>query len=650
MKYAVLILLLFTSVAFSWSQDLIPKEKKGKWGFVNKNNEWIIKAKFSEVNNFKEELACVRAKKKWGFIDTQGKKVIPFQYSGAKSFENGLAAVRSFSTLPGNTRESNNQYKWGYIDQSGNQNIPFLFKTVNDFDDKERALVQLFEMKSNELFWINPQGEAISPPFTHKEKIGETYKIENTRNDGVKVFRYLKTTGTPITDWYLNDFSLDKQLIKVWLPSKADNDTIQEQAYKGNAKKKLCAFINKDGGVLSAWYSEIKPFVGGYAPIRHNHKYGFIDSNFILVKKPTYRELSLLEDSIYKGQIEYGKTVLLDYKGQELSLYCFDFELYQNKLFLGKHQLKSSYRSENKYALFDREGNQKTSWYNKIHPIHNGIVRVEDERPTYGNENNLEYKTNYNYVSLETGELISTWRPSISLSWEKAKGKEDSLLSFLFLSTSIINLEPAFFKTIFIKEFNYLKTEREIHFTGGDFHNGMALVAKIGEEITTVRNGVEFKSQNTLYGYIDWYGDLVIPYRYKQAAAFRDSYAVVGDGNRYGAINSKGKKVLSNKHLILGAYGSGLFPVLDNEGLWGYINRESRVQIKPQYDQAMPFSYGYASVKKGRYWGLIDVMGNELMKFDYRKPIEVISPLKIKYLKNGVGYTEVLISDIPLQN
>jgi hypothetical protein len=648
MKYLVLILILFSAIVLTWAQELIPKEKKNKWGFVNKNNEWVIKAKFSEVKNFKEGLACVRVKKKWGFINTQGKKAIPFQYSKAKSFENGLAAVRSFSTLPGNTRESNNQYKWGYIEQSGNQNIPYLFKAVNDFDKKERALVQLFEMKSNEFFWINPQGEAISPPFTHKEKIGETYKVENIRNDGVKVYRYLSISGTPITEWYLNDFSLDKQLIKVWLPSKTDNDTVQETAFKGNVKNKLCAFIDKEGKVLSPWYSEIKDFVSGYAPVRHNHKYGFIDSNFTLVKKPTYRELNLLQDNIYKGQIEYGKTALLDQKGKELSLYCFDFEPYQGKLFLGKHQLKSSYRSENKYALFDESGNQKTSWYNKIHAIHNSIVRVEDERATYNGKNNLEYEVNYNYVSLETGELISTWRPSVTLSWEK--GKEDSILTYLFLSTSIINLEKAFFKSVFIKEFNYLKNEKKITFTGGDFHNGMALVAKKGEETTTIKNGIEFKGQSTLYGYIDWYGDLVIPYRYKQGAAFRDQYAVVGDGNLYGAINSKGRKVLPNKQLILGAYGSGLFPFLDKDGHWGYINRESRVQIKPQYDQALPFSYGYASVKKGRYWGLIDVMGNELMKFDYRKPMEMISPLKVRYLKNGIGYTEILISDLLIKN
>lgn len=629
-----------------FGQDLTPKQKKKKWGFVNSKNEWVIKPKFTEVKKFTEGLACVRIKKKWGFINAEGKKVIPFKYSAAQSFENGYASVRSLAPLAGNTRESNNQYKWGFINKSGQLIVSYLFKQVKSFDNKERALVQLFEMKNNEFFWINPNGKSISPPFIKKEKIGTNYKIENTRNDGLKVYRYIKPNGTPITEWYLNSFSLEDTLIKVWLPSKTTNDTIQEQAFKGNAKKKLCAYINKEGNVISGWYSEIKPFLKGHAPVRHHHLYGFIDSNFILIKKPTYRELSLLQKEIYKGQVEYGKTALLNYKGKELSSYCFDFEQYQDSLFLGKHQLKSSYRNEVKYAVFDRLGHQKTSWYNKINGIFNGIIRVEDERTSYETDRGLEYAYFYSYVNLKTGELITTWRPSLSTYWDKTKDKEDSILSYLYLTENVYHLEQDFFQTLFIKEFEYLKKEQTINFSGGDFHNGMALVAKKGKKITKEINGVLVTRNETLYGYIDWYGDLVIPYRYKEAAAFRDEYAVVSDGKKYGAISSKGKKVVSNSHLILGAYGSGLFPVVNEKGLWGYINRKNRMQIKPQFDNVMPFSYGYASIKKGRHWGLIDVMGNELMGFDYNKPIEILSPQKIKYLKSGVGYVELKISDL----
>ena len=647
MKHISFLFLFLLAVIVGFTQELTPQKKKKKWGFVNPKGEWIVKAKYSEVKKYSEGLACVRIKKKWGFINKQGKKVIPLQYSKAISFKNGLAAVRSYTVLVGNTRENNNQYKWGFVNKMGIQFIPFQFKEVQDFDNKNRALVQLFNMKKGEFFWINQEGAAISPPFTKKEKVGENYKIQNNRANGVNVYRYIKKTGKPITEWYLNDFKLSDTLIKVWLPSSNENDTVEVSAFKGNSKKKLCGFISKDGEVLSDWYSEVQPFLNGYAPVRHNHLYGFIDLNYKLVKLPRYRELSVLRKDIYKGQVEYGKTVLLSFKGEELSLYCFDFENYSNDLFLGKHQLKSSYRSENKYAVFDINGNQKTGWFNKVHELHNGIIRVEDERFGYAlDDKQRTYITKYNYVSLETGELMSHWRKAAKLVWEKDRSKRDSILAYLYLANVVINFDKEFFSELLVKEFDFSKKNRTITFSGGDFHNGFALVAKKGKKVKENRNGLQIIKEVLLYGYIDWYGDLVIPYRYKEAAAFRDEYAIVGNGGDYGAINNKGRKVLPQKYLMLGAYGSGLFPVLNEEGLWGYINRESRVQIKHQYDRVMPFSYGYASVKKERYWGLIDVMGNELMKFKYKKPIEVISPLKIKYLKSGVGYIEKRIDEL----
>lgn len=646
MRLIFIIILNVLSFQLLFGQVLTPQKKKSKWGFVNKEGEWIIKPKFNEVKDFKEGFACVRIKKKWGFINKEGKKLSPFQYSSALSFSNGLAAVRSYKPLAGNTRENNNQYKWGYIDLAGNLTIPFLFKVAKDFDNKERALVQLFKFQKDENFWINPSGEAISPPFIEKIKMNENYKIINKRKDGLRVYRFIKDNGEPITDWYLNDFDLSESLIKVWLPSKSDNDTIEVEAFKGNAKKKLCSYINNNGLVQSDWYSEIKPFKNGFAPIRHHHYYGFVDSSFKLVKKPKYREISLLNDSTYKGQIEYGKTVLLNTSGVEKSLHCHDFEIYSDSLYLGIHELKSSYRNELKYAIFNGSGKQITGWYNKIHEIHNSIIRVEDERPNFTTDKKLKYISKYNYVQLETGELITKWRSSTTFRWEKSKVKKDSLLTYLFLSTPSIKLSKEFFNHLFVKEFNFSPRNKEITFSGGDFHNGMALVSINGKELNIKHNKLKITTNSSKYGYIDWYGDLIIPYKFEDASAFRDEYAIIRKNGKYGAINSKGKTVIKPQYNILGAYGSGLFPFLNKEGNWGYINRANRIQIKPTYDNATPFSYGYASVKKGKYWGLIDVMGNEVMPFDYKKSIEVISPKKVKYLQSGVGYIEKEISEL----
>ena len=628
------------------AQELKPKEEKGKWGFVNRENEWVIKPLYTSVAPFSFNLSCVNKKGKWGYINKEGKVIIPLQFSEAKPFVNELAAVRSLTVLAGNTRENNNQYKWGFINTSGKLVVNYLFRSVNDFDEKGRSLVSLFKMKSNELFWIDKEGKAISPPFTKKEKRNDAYFLTNERKDGGKVYRYIKPSGEAITNWYLNDFSLTDSLIKVWLPSKTDNDTLQELAYGGNARKKLCAFISKDGKVLTDWYSEIKPFRKGYAPVRKNYLYGFINENYEVVTKPKYREIEYLKNDTYKAQIVYGKSVLLNLKGEEKGLYHFDYLAYSNDLFLGIHQLIFNGKKELKQAIFNAEGKQKSSWFTKVYPLRNKIARVEDLRPIYVKGKEVEYKSYYNYVKLSTGELMTTWRVATKTTWKGTRRKNDSILAYLYLAAPILNLEKSFFNTIFIKEFEFDKKQNSILFSGGDFHNGMALVTKRISEVEQNKFGTEITKDKVLYGYIDWYGDLVIPYKFTEASAFRNGYAVVGNGNNYGVINRSGGQVLPYTKKMLGGYGSGVLPFLSEDAKWGFVNLKGREQIAPKYDEVTLFSYGYASVKKGRYWALINIVGELILPFEYRKPIEVVSTTKIKVLENGIGYVEKNISDL----
>jgi hypothetical protein len=52
-----------------------------------------------------------------------------------------------------------------------------------------------------------------------------------------------------------------------------------------------------------------------------------------------------------------------------------------------------------------------------------------------------------------------------------------------------------------------------------------------------------------------------------------------------------------------------LFPARQ-DGKWGYIDREGRVVIEFQYDDADPFRGGLASVQVGKLWGYIDESGS----------------------------------------
>jgi hypothetical protein len=64
------------------------------WGFINVKNDFSIKPQYEAAKGFHEGLAAVQNKKGlWGYIDKDAKQVIAFQYSYAENFENGEARV-----------------------------------------------------------------------------------------------------------------------------------------------------------------------------------------------------------------------------------------------------------------------------------------------------------------------------------------------------------------------------------------------------------------------------------------------------------------------------------------------------------------------------------------------------------------------------
>src|SRR5207237_1438165 len=59
----------------------------------------------------------------------------------------------------------------------------------------------------------------------------------------------------------------------------------------------------------------------------------------------------------------------------------------------------------------------------------------------------------------------------------------------------------------------------------------------------------------------------------------------------------------------------GLAPVMANEAdKWGYINKSGKFAIPPQFDLALCFSEGLASVKVNDKWGYINRTGTMVIE------------------------------------
>ena len=65
--------------------------------------------------------------------------------------------------------------------------------------------------------------------------------------------------------------------------------------------------------------------------------------------------------------------------------------------------------------------------------------------------------------------------------------------------------------------------------------------------------------------------------------------------------------------------GNHQFPVRNASGSWGYIDSNGKPTIAVQFEEAKPFSEGYAAVKKGGYWAYIDETGRNITEFIFTR-------------------------------
>jgi hypothetical protein len=172
--------------------------------------------------------------------------------------------------------------------------------------------------------------------------------------------------------------------------------------------------------------------------------------------------------------------------------------------------------------------------------------------------------------------------------------------------------------------------------TTGDFSDGLAWV--------------RIKGNPDQYGYIDKQGRYAIPLRFYSADSFHDGLAPVTmllhPGIKQGYIDHSGNWVISDsKFIAIREFSEGLAPVEVNIGTekkwnykWGYIDKEGKWAIQPQFDEASPFSDGMARVMaiKGfdkKKYGFIDRTGKLVIEpvydkaNDFRDGLAVVWPV-----------------------
>ena len=290
-KHIVCILLLMlTSTSYTFIQQdnyLMPARKYGKWGFINKNEQWIIKPQYEEAYHFSEGLAAVKEYGNWGYIDRTGKWIVEPQFRNAKSFKEGLACVMKYS-------------KWGYIDKKGDWHFEPNLTVVSSFEDG-KAIIK----KDEGFIFINKEGDRIlkhsfqrALPFSE----GLAFVVYNGYQG------YIERNG----NWLIKhnyeeaySFSEGLALVKneekygfinqrgeMAIRPEFDDANYFREGLAAVEKNDRWGYINQSGEfVIEARFDAAFPFSNNYAVVKSGGKFGMINKNGDWIMAPTYSGL-----------------------------------------------------------------------------------------------------------------------------------------------------------------------------------------------------------------------------------------------------------------------------------------------------------------------------------------------------------------------
>lgn len=257
-------------------ENLLPIQQEGKWGYINRSGEVVIKPRFDWAEPFADGLALVRyAPRKnpskpdelmegVGFIDKTGKVVIqldnPLHING-ESFSEGLTLYWTWTAEKGNV--------YGYIDTSGKIQIKARFYNASPFVDGLAAVCTEWQKCG----FINKAGEFVIEP---------RYRVTNPFSEGLAL--------AGLEDYSIIGF-INKSGETVIEPQFLNSGTrFNEGLAVVNYPHGKAGYINHEGAIVIPMQFEMaQPFSDGLAAVRVESKWGYIDKTGKFVIEPQFR-------------------------------------------------------------------------------------------------------------------------------------------------------------------------------------------------------------------------------------------------------------------------------------------------------------------------------------------------------------------------
>lgn len=280
-KLGQVIVPTYLDEAFNFSGGIAKIREIGshKYKFINtKGNEIFNSKEVIDIYSFSDEglaLICKYTQKilgnyynaQYGFINKDFEEVIPAKYTNAYSFHEGFASVQKVK-----------DGKYGVIDKNGKLVIDFKYKYINYFSDG-LALCEKGILK--ELCFININGEIVIKNLGYEVNLFNENEIDYFHDGMAKIsmkekYGFINRTGNLIVQCkYSEAHNFNDGLALVSI-GRYDDYT----------------FIDKKGNeITNKYYQYAQDFSEGLAVIRLKGYYGFINKNGDEVIPPKFEEV-----------------------------------------------------------------------------------------------------------------------------------------------------------------------------------------------------------------------------------------------------------------------------------------------------------------------------------------------------------------------
>jgi hypothetical protein len=312
-------------------------QKDGKWGYIDSSGKVAIPFYFDEALPFSEGCAAVRINKSWGFIRPTGNWLLKPVFMKASSFHDELAQItyydahdsipvtgyithagvyyfqldpfetggdfRDYRVLVFSANVNGRAYgykdtvgewsvkprydlglnfsegiaavaignDWGFIDQSGKELVVPQYDQVSSFSDS-----MAYARKGKQILFINPKGETVLRLKYEKSDFQFSEGLLAYGEDGKTGFCDIK----------------GKKVIKPAYDNSPElcrfHDGLAPVALKKDDKLNYGYIDHKGREVTDMVFQEADIFLNGFALVKQNDKYGFIDTKGKWLVKPEY--------------------------------------------------------------------------------------------------------------------------------------------------------------------------------------------------------------------------------------------------------------------------------------------------------------------------------------------------------------------------